>query len=79
MAINFISPLIETVTVVGVNRRIISDAILLDWSDYEDALQYTVGKKANVSAIVTRNTIDFSASDISVFTPRQFVLQLSKD
>ena len=79
LAINFISSLIETVTVVGVNRRIISDAILLDWSDYEDALQYTVGKKANVSAIVTRNTIDFSASDISVFTPRQFVLQLSKD
>jgi len=79
LAIQFISALIDTVNVVGVNRRIISDAIRLDWSDFEDALQYTVGKKANVSTIVTRNPNDFTASDIPVFTPSQFVLQLPKN
>jgi len=71
----FIAGLLEIVKVIGVNRSLLSQALLLNWDDFEDALQYAACKKASVSAIVTRNTKDFIKAEIPVYAPSDFLLK----
>lgn len=44
-----------------------------DWFDYEGNVQFQVAKKSACDVIVTRNTNDFSDSDISVLTPDEVI------
>lgn len=39
---------------------------------FEDALQYNSAKSVKADYIITRNTKDFTYSDIKVLTPREF-------
>ena len=48
-------------------------ALDLTWDDFEDSVQFTVGEGLSVDYIVTRNTQDFSSSDIPAVTPEQFI------
>ena len=48
-------------------------ALDLEWGDFEDSVQYTVGEGLSVDYIVTRNTKDFSAGSIPAVTPEQFI------
>ncbi len=45
--------------------------------NFEDALQYYSAKSVKADYIITRNTKDFTYSDIKVLTPREFNLSLS--
>jgi len=45
----------------------------LDWDDFEDSVQFTVGESLSADYIVTRNTQDFSSSHIPAVTPEQFM------
>ena len=51
----------------------IFQALDLDWSDFEDSLQFVVGEGLNVDYIITRNVQDFSSSSILAVTPEQFI------
>ena len=51
----------------------IYQALDLDWSDFEDSVQFVVGDGLAVDYIVTRNTHDFSSSSIPAVTPEQFI------
>ena len=48
-------------------------AINSDVSDYEDAVMIETAKRSRVDCIVTRNSKDYSASSVPVFTPERFV------
>jgi len=74
----FISHLVAITQIVAVDKELIQDSLQLDWSDFEDSLQFQGGKTVSAFAIITRNPKDFKASDIPVFTPSQFLQQLSK-
>ena len=56
----------------------IYQALDLDWSDFEDSVQFVVGEGLAVDYIVTRNIHDFSYSSIPVITPEQFINQIAK-
>jgi predicted nucleic acid-binding protein len=56
-----------------VTDRNIYQALELEWEDFEDSVQYTVGKELSVDYIVTRNTGNFSLSSIETVTPEQFI------
>ena len=60
----------EPVTVTGDH---IFRALDLDWSDFEDSVQFVVGESLSVDYIITRNTGDFSGSYIPAVTPEQFI------
>jgi hypothetical protein len=45
----------------------------LEWSDFEDSVQFVVGEGLSVDYIVTRNTQDFSSGSIPAVTPEQFI------
>jgi len=51
----------------------IYQALDLDWSDFEDSVQYVVGTSFSVDYIITRNTKDFTSSSIPAVTPEQFI------
>jgi predicted nucleic acid-binding protein len=51
----------------------IYQALDLDWDDFEDSVQYIVGKDFSVDYIVTRNTHDFASGSIVAITPEQFI------
>ncbi len=49
------------------------DALVSPLSDYEDAVMVETGKRSHMDCIVTRNTRDYSKSDISILTPAQLI------
>ena len=52
-------------------------ALDLDWPDFEDSVQFTIGESLAVDYIVTRNTQDFASSSIPAITPEQFLLDIT--
>src|SRR5699024_10387794 len=62
-----------------VNHRVIEQARKARWNDFEDAIQYYSAKECGCDAIVTRNTTDFKASDLPVFSPGGFLAQLKNE
>ena len=56
----------------------IFQALDLDWNDFEDSVQYTVGESLAVNYIVTRNIKDYSSGSISAITPQEFVEIISE-
>jgi len=57
----------------------IYEALELDWSDFEDSVQYVVGKSFNVDYIITRNTQDYVSSSIPTVTPEQFIQAITEE
>lgn len=57
--------------VCPVFKRDIYEALSLHWRDYEDAVQYCAALQANCDLFVTRNTKDFTLSNIPVKTPEE--------
>jgi len=51
----------------------IYQALNLDWNDFEDSVQYVVGKNLSVDYIVTRNIQDYSFGSIPAITPEMFI------
>ncbi|MBR1774203.1 MAG: PIN domain-containing protein [Bacteroidales bacterium] len=56
-----------------VNDSIVKKALLSDFVDFEDALQYYSAIESEVDLIITRNNKDFPLSDIAVMTPDEFL------
>jgi predicted nucleic acid-binding protein len=48
-------------------------ALELEWSDFEDSVQFVVGEGLSVDYIITRNTKDFTSGNIPTVTPEQFI------
>ena len=70
----------QVFNVVGVDRTTITSALDNDdFSDFEDCLQSECGKAFAAEYIITRNTKDFTGSDIMVTTPKEFLAKLALD
>jgi len=78
IAFGAINGLINLVNVCRTNRYILRDALSLDFSDYEDAVQCASAVAEGLDAIVTRNTKDFANSPIPVYSPSEFLAFLQK-
>ena len=57
----------------------IYQALDLEWSDFEDSVQFVIGDGLAVDYIVTRNTHDFSFSSIPAVTPEDFIKLITKN
>ena len=60
----------HTATVTGDD---IYQALDLEWSDFEDSVQFVVGAGLSVDCIVTRNVADFASGNIPALTPERFI------
>ena len=48
-------------------------------TDFEDAVQVESAKQSGIGIIITRNKTDFVKSDVSIFTPEEFLRQQESD
>ena len=65
-------------TVAPVNGTTVSNALVLRWKDFEDAVQFVAAKENNVDYIITRNEVDFKNSDIPYMSPTDFIAKLKE-
>lgn len=65
-------------TATLVDGSTIEQSVESKFKDFEDAMQYFSAKHENIDYIITRNKKDFTASDIPVFEPQEFVDYLLK-
>lgn len=57
---------------VSADGKIIDNALMSNYKDFEDAIQYFCAKKVNSDLIITDNQKDFIHSDIKVMTAKEF-------
>jgi predicted nucleic acid-binding protein len=69
--------LLTTLEISPIDQHILQQAFDLAMSDFEDATQVTSALTAGLDAIVTRNTVDFKAAPIPVFTPKELLDRLT--
>ena len=74
-----IKALLETVDIAAVTGVEIRRAIALDWTDFEDCVQFTAGERIAVRYIITRDAGDFAGSGIPVRSPDQFLTMITVD
>lgn len=73
LALEFISNLVETVDIIGINKDIIQTALESNIKDFEDAVQISAASFATIDCIITRNKKDFINSQIEIVTPTEFL------
>lgn len=61
------------VNVLPVDSKTIDLAIVSDFNDFEDAIQYSCAIENNLSTIITRNIKDYKKASIDVLTPETFI------
>lgn len=76
--IESLKKLMDIVDVAVINRKTIIDALNSEFKDFEDALQnFSAQNGKEIKIILTRNTKDYKASDLSVMTPENFLKTIS--
>ena len=72
------SKFMKITTTTLVDASTIEQSVESKFKDFEDAMQYFSAKHEDMDYIITRNKKDFTASDIPVFEPQEFVDYLLK-
>ncbi len=63
------------IKVLPVTQKEIDLALQSSLPDFEDAIQYFTARENGLRCIVTRNTRDYPARDLSVCTPEEWLAQ----
>lgn len=68
--------ILNTITIIPLENKDFKKALSLNFTDAEDAYQYTAAlKERGMKFIITRNTNDFKKSTIPVLSAKDFLLQ----
>lgn len=79
-SIEVVESLTEMTEIVGTTKKEIIQALKNNFSDFEDAVQYSSALTIkNLDAIVTRNIKDYRNSSIAVMTPLNFLKMKEKN
>ena len=70
---NLLKELLKTINIAAVTGGEIYQAIDLNWSDFEDAVQYTTGEHIQADYIITRDTRGYAGNTITVIQPADFL------
>lgn len=63
--------------VLPMDDKIIELALVSDFKDFEDAIQYHTALENDLDIIVTRNKKDFKNSTLPVFTAKEYLLKFN--
>jgi predicted nucleic acid-binding protein len=74
LTLEFLQSIIAFCPIAAVDQTVIDMALIADFKDFEDAIQYSTALTCQMDAIVTRNPKDFaSAINLQVLTPPQLI------
>lgn len=71
--------LLNLVEILPVAKSTIEKAFLSDFSDFEDALQNFCAEEGGLNILITRNVRDYKRSQLSIFTPKEFLSDFVKE
>ncbi len=72
--IDTLRKLLIVIGVIPVDGQVVTQALHLDFKDFEDALQnYAAENSGTIDVIVTRNTKDYKNSNLAVFSPESYI------
>ncbi len=60
-------------SILNLNEMILDMALLSDFKDFEDAIQYHVALESKMDCIVTRNIKDYKLSKLPVYSPFEYL------
>jgi predicted nucleic acid-binding protein len=72
----FLIDLIQVVSIIGVDREIVVEAIESEMKDFEDAIQSFAAEYNELDFIVTRNVNDFVGSNVKAIEPNELLKKL---
>ncbi|RLF30912.1 MAG: PIN domain nuclease [Thermoplasmata archaeon] len=76
LAKDSIRDILSVFEIAPVDKKGLLLALELDFTDFEDAVQFGAAKQMNVDFIITRNIRHYRKSDIPVLTPDTFLSTL---
>ncbi len=59
-------------SVAPVDEKVIRQAVILDWNDFEDAVQMCAAAQAGADYLITRNVKDFKGASVPAIMPSAF-------
>ena len=74
-----IAEFVTMCNVTPIDSFIVDEAIASRFSDFEDTMQYYSAIREGADVIITRNSSDFSAAEIEIYEPQQFLDMLAKE
>jgi len=74
----FIELLLRYIMALPISHKMIIDALKLEFSDFEDAVQYQCAFINQCECIITRNVEDYTKSKLTVYSPEEFLVLLRK-
>lgn len=75
-ALSEVRKVLSLFEVAPVSRSVLESALELGFKDYEDAVLHEAARQVDAQGIVTRNTRDFKAATLAVYTPEELSLAL---
>lgn len=75
-AVHAIGKIRSLITVLSFTDKEIGESINAEFGDFEDGAQYFIAINNKIDCIITRNTKDFLKANISILTPKEFLLTL---
>ena len=79
LVIQLIKDILKFIKIATVSEDEINKALELEWSDFEDAVQYSTALLSQMDYIITRNAKDFKASEIPTISPEDFLALLEPE
>jgi len=77
VARNTIGQLLDVYEIAPVGRNVLESASASAFLNFEDAVLHAAAQTVSANVIVTRNTSDFSATTIPVYTPKELRTMLT--
>jgi predicted nucleic acid-binding protein len=74
-AFESVKKILTTTRIASVTESNIYEALDLQWKDFEDSVQFVVGRSISADYIITRNPKDFKDSAIVAVPPDEFLKQ----
>jgi len=68
-----VGTLLSLFDVAPVNRTVLSDALSLNFRDYEDAVLHEAARHAGVTGIVTRDPDGFEKAKLTIYDPAELL------
>jgi len=79
LALQLLKNFLNVAKIAAVSEDEINKALELEWSDFEDAVQYSTALLSQMDYIITRNAKDFKSSEVPAISPEDFLALLEPE
>ena len=74
-----IQKILKIISIENLGQSVIDKAMKSKFKDFEDSLQNFCAVESEHEIIITRNTRDYKESELSIFTPREYLAKIKNE